>query len=771
MVRATCSLTESLAVLPLTVDHTKSTIDQCLTNYLSQFIRLDGPPTGNSPPENDSNGTSTGNVLGSSKFIAPEHHHGRAFNPLLTPANMKGKDRNPLRTSEWGKSDDTSTDSPNPASPSGTTSSDIGPSNPGSQNERKPASHERSQRRRIRFSATRSQMIFRPLVNYIYASFDGCDTLNSSFLTTRVHQPIEKDRPLSPPPRDKGKGPVGSNSRRNRHKMTSEEERGEECGIFSTSKTPRIDWGQLNEWYRLVVNAGSTWEETWKQLKPDAKLGPREVQFAEVWDSIETSTFEKEIEEGRRHVRMALLRASEDVLVRPKRPLRTPDDIRFMLILLANPLLFSSESTKNLLPARAHIPQPVDGNGSGQLNKKDQNAAPSSRKSHHNRAHMDDRDHYARITKRILGIMANLSTECHRVLCAWFSRYTADQMQHMVDLVNRFITYRLSRDEKRKRHRANGEANINAFVPMFSTEGTTPAQLHDAISRVHISKPSEPDVRQPPAYIDDWQIHVASKAMALLFIANGSSRARKLYGSPIIPLNAFYNTFFDYSNMVADFESWEARNGRYTVCQHSFLLSLFVKIKLLEFEAHRQMEEKARHAFFATVLTRTPQSQYMMLKVRRQCLVEDSLTSVSEVVATGQEDIKKGLRIEFIGEEGVDAGGLRKEWFLLLTRDIFNPDHGMYLSQIFSTSPALLTLMQVYSYMMKIPNMHTSIHIAWSLLSNSIWSVSSLALPYTIQLYSISHFRLSFSENFSRRPLGQYILLEWQLQINHGNQL
>jgi E3 ubiquitin-protein ligase HECTD2 len=41
-------------------------------------------------------------------------------------------------------------------------------------------------------------------------------------------------------------------------------------------------------------------------------------------------------------------------------------------------------------------------------------------------------------------------------------------------------------------------------------------------------------------------------------------------------------------------------------------------------------------------------------------------------------DLKKLLRIEFVGEEGVDAGGLRKEWFLLLVRSLFDPQYGMF---------------------------------------------------------------------------------------------
>ena len=91
------------------------------------------------------------------------------------------------------------------------------------------------------------------------------------------------------------------------------------------------------------------------------------------------------------------------------------------------------------------------------------------------------------------------------------------------------------------------------------------------------------------------------------------------------------------------------------------------------------MEVKAREAFFDSIMTSKTATQYLTLKVRRDCLVEDSLRGVSEVVGSNYDDIKKGLRIEFKGEEGIDAGGLRKEWFLLLVREVFNPEHGQYL--------------------------------------------------------------------------------------------
>ena len=66
---------------------------------------------------------------------------------------------------------------------------------------------------------------------------------------------------------------------------------------------------------------------------------------------------------------------------------------------------------------------------------------------------------------------------------------------------------------------------------------------------------------------------------------------------------------------------------------------------------------------------------HLLLKVRRECIIEDSLTQIS----SNEMDVKKGLRIEFVGEDGVDAGGLRKEWFLLLCREVFDPLYGFYL--------------------------------------------------------------------------------------------
>lgn len=41
-------------------------------------------------------------------------------------------------------------------------------------------------------------------------------------------------------------------------------------------------------------------------------------------------------------------------------------------------------------------------------------------------------------------------------------------------------------------------------------------------------------------------------------------------------------------------------------------------------------------------------------------------------------DLKKQLVVEFEGEQGVDEGGVSKEFFQLVVEQIFNPDYGMF---------------------------------------------------------------------------------------------
>lgn len=71
------------------------------------------------------------------------------------------------------------------------------------------------------------------------------------------------------------------------------------------------------------------------------------------------------------------------------------------------------------------------------------------------------------------------------------------------------------------------------------------------------------------------------------------------------------------------------------------------------------------------------ESGHMRINVRRNFLLEDSLDAV---MSLSRRDLRKIWRFEFIGEKGVDAGGLAREWFHLVTSSMFDAGFGFWTS-------------------------------------------------------------------------------------------
>lgn len=63
------------------------------------------------------------------------------------------------------------------------------------------------------------------------------------------------------------------------------------------------------------------------------------------------------------------------------------------------------------------------------------------------------------------------------------------------------------------------------------------------------------------------------------------------------------------------------------------------------------------------------------IQVRRDQIFEDSF---HQLRVRSKEDLRGRLQVTFHGEEGVDAGGLTREWYLTLSREIFNPNYALF---------------------------------------------------------------------------------------------
>ncbi|MFT7797183.1 hypothetical protein Z043-115971 [Arapaima gigas] len=64
------------------------------------------------------------------------------------------------------------------------------------------------------------------------------------------------------------------------------------------------------------------------------------------------------------------------------------------------------------------------------------------------------------------------------------------------------------------------------------------------------------------------------------------------------------------------------------------------------------------------------------MKLRRTVLLEDSYRRIMSVKRA--DCLKARLWIEFEGEKGLDYGGVSREWFFLISKEMFNPYYGLF---------------------------------------------------------------------------------------------
>ncbi|KAK2742494.1 putative E3 ubiquitin-protein ligase [Myotisia sp. PD_48] len=698
----------------VTIEDTQSIIDQCLSLYIRTQLNELKQGRVSSPriPRRSQDGDTCQQEDPARSNSIPSH------DSLLSPAEANDRLKPPGSTTAHRRTGELKSRSPSASEGSPALTSDHG------MGELSLDTQGTTGSKRIDPSVEmrRAPNIFHSLEVYIIACFDKSDILNNSFLTGRSHSAraasegfqataADEDIEVRPSTTALQQAPVSALDEKTlllgniaengswwtgnhpaRHRSTNAHRSIKNIANkpnLVSSRSPRINWSELSQWYNMVLHAGESWYQAMKKITGDSPE-------ATLLESKELAHLNEEIMESQLHLRKTLLRSTERLLQRPKRPLVQPSDVRFLLMILENPLLYSS----SMIP-KSQSASKISISNNTRPSKSP--TRPVSRVPSASRAHRTIPasrstgifNHRYLVLKRTFGLLSNLPNECHHFLVSWLFRTSEDHLRRLVELVNSFITYRLSRVHKKQKNKPKASDDIGQFVPTFSSPGAvTAAQLHTALQRDSDPKCTDDD-KKFIKYGDDWQIRAASRVMALLFRANSTrniARSNPLIASNRtdspeaggtnegrIAINFFYNTRLDYVDLILDFETWESRGRSFSFCQYSFFLSIWAKIRILEYDARRQMEAKAREAFFDTILGKSPVSQYLVLKVRRDCLVEDSLQTVSEAVGSGPENIKKGLRVEFAGEEGIDAGGLRKEWFLLLVREVFDPHHGLFL--------------------------------------------------------------------------------------------
>ena len=151
-----------------------------------------------------------------------------------------------------------------------------------------------------------------------------------------------------------------------------------------------------------------------------------------------------------------------------------------------------------------------------------------------------------------------------------------------------------------------------------------------------------------------------------------------------LPHAYFYNdavndeAFFDVKDDYRRWKNpeWRASKFAFSFCAVApFAFDPATKARILTQESRMLMTSEFEEAMMRSVFSGSRDSPFLVVRVRRDTLVQDVLAQIS---SKRERDLRKPLKVAFVGEQGVDEGGVAKEFFQLFVRRVFDPSFGMF---------------------------------------------------------------------------------------------
>ena len=201
-----------------------------------------------------------------------------------------------------------------------------------------------------------------------------------------------------------------------------------------------------------------------------------------------------------------------------------------------------------------------------------------------------------------------------------------------------------------------------------------------------------------PPCLNSAKLFNICKVLQLIYNANSYHSL-----NAIVPATSFYCAELSKKvNVKQEYTMWRTQQkskatGEDSIFNYSFLLQPSLKVQVIRVEAVHEMREEYQDAIVHQVriqqvhqelgeyddslaLPKEIQSAicpYLVLEIRRSHLIEDTLKHLRSKRA----DLKKPLKIKYVagGEQGLDLGGLQKEFFQIIIETVFDPDNGMFV--------------------------------------------------------------------------------------------
>ncbi|CAF4644436.1 unnamed protein product [Rotaria socialis] len=156
------------------------------------------------------------------------------------------------------------------------------------------------------------------------------------------------------------------------------------------------------------------------------------------------------------------------------------------------------------------------------------------------------------------------------------------------------------------------------------------------------------------------------------------------YRRGYLPFDSFINEFanekIEINKEYLDFVRQRPDILHFSFILYPFFLSTINKIALLNIENKVQMYRQRHTSFFHSIFSGVRLDPFFKICVRRGHLIEDALIALEYQGIEQPAELKKQFFVEFDGEQGHDEGGLSKEFFQLITEQIFSPEYGMFMA-------------------------------------------------------------------------------------------
>ncbi|XP_068586277.1 E3 ubiquitin-protein ligase NEDD4-like [Cebidichthys violaceus] len=229
---------------------------------------------------------------------------------------------------------------------------------------------------------------------------------------------------------------------------------------------------------------------------------------------------------------------------------------------------------------------------------------------------------------------------------------------------------------------AAAAAQGGAGVPQSQTPPLPPMSPEDSNSQHTPSPEATPESGSLPA---GWEVRSAPSGRPFFINHNTKTTTWEDPRQPKIPAHMRKRPSLDPSDLGPLPPGWEERvhtDGRIFYIDHNTKITQWDDPRLQNSAitgpaVPYSRDYKQKYDYFRKKLKKPADiPNRFELKLRRNAVLEDSYRRILSVKRA--DLLKARLWVEFEGEKGLDYGGVAREWFFLMSKEMFNPYYGLF---------------------------------------------------------------------------------------------